>query len=120
MLVKTLKWPVLSFLTVSLVIFVTKIFFPDLKNYFQPSVLGIVWLVFGVWIGYRSVRNGGDFRKAYAAGSFFGVLPALLDFLDLGVLLGSGMSTGIASGVFSLSMVIIGTAIGSGFVLSEN
>lgn len=119
MLTKTLKWPPLSFLTVALVIFVTKIFFPDLKNYFQPSIIGIVWLAFGIWIGYRTVKNGGDFRKAYAAGSFFGVLPALLHILDFGILLGNDMSAGILGGVFSLSMVIIGSSIGSGFVLSE-
>ncbi|MBL8091443.1 MAG: hypothetical protein JNJ43_14000 [Anaerolineales bacterium] len=120
MLIKTLKWPVLSFLTVALVILVTKIFFPDLKNYFQPSMMGIVWFTFGIWIGYRTAKNGGDFRKAYAAGSFFGVFPAILYILDFGILLENDMSAGILGGVFSLSMVIIGTAIGSGFVLSEN
>jgi hypothetical protein len=120
MLIKTLKWPVLGFLTVALVLLVTKIYFPDLKNYYQPSVMGIVWLVFGIWIGYRTVKNGGDFRKAYAAGSFFGVLPALLYILDFGILLGNDISAGLLGGVFSLSMVIIGTAIGSGFVLSES
>jgi hypothetical protein len=119
MLTKTLKWPVISFLTVGLVIFVTKIFLPDLKNYFQPSVMGTVWLALGLWIGYRTVQNGGDFRKAYAAGSFFGVLPALLYILDFGFLLGNDISAGILGGVFSLSMVIFGSSIGSGFVLSN-
>lgn len=119
MLVKTLKWPVLSFLTLSLVLLVTKIFFPELKNYFQPPIMGIVWLEFGIWIGYRTIKNGGDFRKAYAAGSFFGVLPALLYLLDIGLLLGHDVDTAILAGVYSLSMVIMGTAIGSGFVLSE-
>jgi len=120
MLTKTLKWPVLSFLTVALVILVTKIFFPDLQNYFQPSVMGLVWLTFGIWIGFRTVKNGGDFRRAYAAGSFFGILPALLNILDFGILLGNDISTGVLNAVYSLSMVIIGTSIGSGFVLSES
>lgn len=119
MLIKTLKWPVLSFLTVSLVVLVTKIFFPELKNYFQPSVMGLVWFAFGIWIGYRTVKNGGDFRRAYAAGSFFGVLPALLYILDYGILLENDMSAGILGGVFSLSMVIFGSSIGSGFALSD-
>lgn len=120
MLTKTLKWPVLSFLTVALVILVTKTFFPDLKDYFQPPVMGTVWLAFGIWIGYRTIKNGGDFRKAYAAGSFFGVLPALLNVLDFGILLENDMTAGSLNAVFSLSMVIIGSSIGSGFVLSES
>lgn len=104
MLVKTLKWPVLSFLTVSLVLLVTKIFFPELKNYFQPPIMGTVWLTFGIWIGYRTIKNGGDFRKAYAAGSFFGVLPVLLYLLDIGFLLGYDMNTAFLAGVDSLSI----------------
>lgn len=119
MLVKILKWPVISFLTVSLVLLVTKIFFPELTNMFNPSIMSPVWLAFGIWIGYKTVQHGGDFRKVYAAGAFFGILPTILYVLDFGFLLGKDVSAGLLGGVFSFSMVIFGVVIGGGFGLSD-
>ena len=120
MLIKTLKWPVVSLLITGGVHFTVEAVLPDLKNIFIPPVLSPVLLAFGIWVGYKAIHNGGNYLNAIVAGAMLGVLPFLLDSVGFGVLLGRGVQWGILAGIFGFSMILFGSLIGSGFALSRN
>ena len=120
MLIKTLKWPVVSLLITGGVHFTVEAVLPDLKNIFIPPVLSPVLLAFGIWVGYKAIHNGGNYLNAIVAGAMLGVLPFLLDSVGFGVLLGRGAQWGILAGIFGFSMILFGSLIGSGFALSRN
>jgi len=120
MLVKTLKWPVISLLITGSLHFLDEMIFPDLKNLFVPPVIGVILLSFGIWAGYKAVHFGGNFLQAIAAGAILGLLPIILDTLGFGLILGRGLSWGLLAGLFGFSVILFGSLIGSGFALSGN
>jgi hypothetical protein len=120
MLVKTLKWPVISLLITGGVHFMAEAILPDLKNVFLPSVVGPVLLAFGIWAGYKTIELGGTYGNAILSGVILGILPVVLDVVGFGIILGRGVSTGFVLGVFGFCMVLFGSLIGSGFALSKN
>jgi len=119
-LVKTLKWPVISLLITGGFHFIIEAILPDLRNIFVPAVLAPLLLAFGVWAGYRAVLNGGNYVHAILAGAILGILPLLLDVFGFGMILGRGVTVGLLAGVFGFSMILFGSLIGGGFALSKS
>lgn len=119
MLVRTLKWPVISLLIVGLTHFVAEIILPDLKNVFLPPVLTPLLLAFGIWVGYKMVQFGGNYGNVILAGAILGVLPVIVEVVGFGILLGRGVSQGVLAGVFGFAMILYGSLIGGGFALSK-
>jgi len=118
MIVRTLKWPVISLLVIGTAHLIEEAVLPDLQSFYIPPVVGIILLVVGLWTGYLAVHNGGSFVTAILAGIILGLLPLLLDVVGFGMLLGRGVSPGMVAGVFGFSMVLIGSIIGGGFAVS--
>ncbi|HEX2697551.1 MAG TPA: hypothetical protein VHM28_07575 [Anaerolineales bacterium] len=120
MLVKTLKWPVISLLITGGLHFTMEAIWPDLKNTFIPPVLTPVLLAYGIWIGYKAVHYGGNYLNAIIAGAIAGLLPFALDTVGFGMVLGRGVQWGLLAGIFGFAMVFFGSLIGSGFALGQS
>jgi|GEM_PF-2968020 len=120
MLVKTLKWPVLSLLITGGFHFIIEAVWPDLKNIFIPPVLAPMLLGYGAWVGYKAIHNGGNYLNAIVYAAILGVLPIVLETFGFGMILGFGNPARFLVGVFAFSMILFGSLIGSGFALSRN
>jgi len=119
LLVKTLRWPVLSLLIVGGVHFAEEVVLPDLRNVFGPPVLGPLVLAFGIWTGYRAIRFGGNYVDAAIAGAILGLLPLIVEYVGFGILLDRGTDAGTLGAVFGWDMVFWGALIGGGFALGR-
>jgi len=119
MLIKTLKWPVISLLITGTIHFVVEMVMPDLRNTFQPPVLAPLLLAFGIWVGYKMVMFGGNYGQVIFAGAILGILPVILDVFGFGIILGRGIQLGVLAGVFGFCMILFGSLIGGGFALSK-
>jgi hypothetical protein len=117
MLVKALKWPVISLLITGGTHFIVEAVLPDLKNVFVPSVLAPLLLAFGIWAGYKTVQFGGNYVQVIVAGVIVGLLPLLLDIVGFGLILGRGLTVGVQTGIFGFGMILFGALIGGGFAL---
>jgi hypothetical protein len=117
MLLKTLKWPVISLLITGSVHFCMEAIWPDLKNLFIAPVLAPLLLAYGLWVGYSAIRNGGGFLGAIGAALILGILPLLLESFGFGMIL---MFEGrVLVGIFAMSMILFGALIGSGFAITS-
>lgn len=115
---RTLKWPVISLLITGASHFALEAIWPDLRNTFIPPVLGPILLTYGAWVGYRAIGAGGTYLHAILAAAILGVLPIVLDVVGFGQILGRGTQAGILAGVFGFAVILFGSLIGAGFVLS--
>jgi hypothetical protein len=75
MLIKTLKWPVISLLITGATHFTLEAIWPSLKDLFVAPSLAPLLLAFGIWTGYKAIHNGGNYLSAILAGVILGVLP---------------------------------------------
>lgn len=117
MLFKTLKWPVISLLITGGFHFSIEAIWPDLKNLFIASVLAPLLLAYGIWVGYRAIKNGGSYNTAIIAALILGILPLLLETFGFGMIL--RFEERALVGLFALSMILFGSLIGSGYTLSN-
>ena len=115
---RTLKWPVISLLLTGAAHFALEAIWPDLRNTFIPPVLGPILLAYGAWVGYRTIGAGGTYLHAIVAAGILGVLPIVLDVVGFGQILGRGTQAGVLAGVFGFTVIVFGSLIGAGFVLS--
>ena len=114
-----LPWPVISLLITGGLHFALEATWPDLKATFIPPVLGPLLLAYGFWVGYRMIEAGGTYVLAIVAAALLGLLPIVLDVLGFGVILDRGTQAGTLAGVFGIAMIVFGSLIGSGAVLSR-
>ena len=120
MLVKSLKWPVISLLVTGMLHFVFEAVRPDLQNFFIPPVLAVILLPYGVWTGYKAIHNGGSYVTAIIAGAILGLLPVMLDTVGFGMILGRGAAWGVTAGLFGFCIIVFGALVGSGFALARS
>src|SRR5437773_10829281 len=111
MLIKTLKWPVISLLITGMLHFVLEAVYPDLKTIFGPAVLAALLLVYGLWVGFRMVQGGGIYAQALVAALILGLLPLMLDVFGFGLILQRGLVAGLLAGLFGLSMIVWGALV---------
>ena len=116
MLTKTLKWPVISLVITGSFHFSIEAIWPDLKNLFIAPALAPLLLAYGVWVGNRAIKNGGSYITAIIAAFILGILPLLLQIFGFGMIL--GFEGRALAGLFALSMILFGSLIGSGYVIS--
>lgn len=118
MLYSTLKWPVISLLVTGGVHFTIEAIWPDLSTFFIAPVLAPLLLAYGFWVGYRAIGAGGTYLHAILAAAILGILPIALDVVGFGVILGRGVDVGLLAGIYGFSVILFGSLIGAGFVLS--
>ena len=117
MLVKTIKWPVISILVTGVVHFTIEAIWPDLQKLFVAPSLAPLLLAYGLWVGYKAIHNGGNYVNAIVAGAILGVLPLVLETVGFGMIL--GFAGRFLVGVFGFAMIVFGSLIGSGFALGK-
>ena len=115
---RTLTWPVVSLLITGGLHFTLEAIWPDLRATFVPAVLGPLLLAYGAWVGVRAIDNGGTYLHAIVAGAILGILPVVLDVVGFGLILGRGTQAGALAGAFGFAMILFGSLLGAGFVLS--
>ena len=117
MLYKTLKWPVISLLITGAFHFAIEALKPNLRNLFVAPVLAPLLLAYGIWVGYRAIKNGGSYITAMIAAGILGLLPLLLETFGFGMIL--HFEGRALVGVFAFAMILFGSLIGSGYALSD-
>jgi len=118
LLYRILKWPVIGLVITGGVHFTVEAIWPDLKTFFIPSVLAPVLLAYGLWVGSRAIQAGGNYGWAILAAAILGILPIVLDIVGFGMILGRDAKTEQLAGTFSFAVIVFGSLIGAGFVLS--
>jgi hypothetical protein len=117
MLFKTLKWPVISLLITGSFHFCIEAIKPNLQHLFVAPTLAPILLAYGIWVGYRAIKNGGSYVTAIIAGAILGILPLVLETFGFGMIL--HFEGRALVGVFAFSMILFGSLIGSGYALSD-
>jgi len=120
MLIKTLKWPFISILIAGALHFTVEAIWPDLQSFYTTPVLGLVQFAYGIWVGYKTVHNGGNFLTAILYGALLGLFPLVVNPLSFGLILGRGIQTVMLAGVFGFSMIVFGSLVSGGFAVSMN
>lgn len=115
-----LVWPIVSLLITGMWHMTVEAIWPDLRNFFVPTVLASILLPYGAWAGYRTANAGGGYVGAIVAGAILGLLPFGLQLVGFGVILGRGTDVGLLAGVFGFSMVLFGALIGGGYRMSRD
>ena len=119
MYMKTLKYPIISAVIIGVLHLISEAILPDLKNYFQTPVVGLVLISLGIWVGCKAAQFSGKYLTVVIAGVILGILPLLLQIIGFGLLLGRGMTAGTLGGIFGFDMIVMGSVIGGGFALSK-
>ena len=114
----TLKWPVISLLVTGGIHFTLEAIWPDLSTFFIAPVLAPLLLAYGVWVGYLAIGVGGTYLHAILAAAILGILPIALDVVGFGVILGRGVDAGALAGIYGFAVILFGSLVGAGFVLS--
>lgn len=120
MLVKTLKWPFFGVFIAGAFHFVAQAIWPDLQSLYTSPVLGLVQFAFGIWVGYMTVHNGGNFLTAMLYGALLGLFPLVVNPLSFGMILGGSLRATALAGLFGFSMMLFGSLVGGGFATSMN
>ena len=120
MLIKTLKWPFISILIAGALHFTVEAIWPDLQSSYPTPVLGLVQFAYGIWVGYITVHNGGNFLTAILYGALLGLFPLLVNPLSFGLILSRDPHAVMLAGVFGFSMIVFGSLVGGGFAVSMN
>ena len=120
MLVKTLKWPFIGVFIAGAFHFAVEAIWPDLQSLYTAPVLGLVQFAFGIWLGYVTIHNGGNFLTAILYGALLGLFPLVVNPLSFGMMLGRSLSATALAGVFGFSMMLFGSLVGGGFAVSIN
>ena len=116
---RILTWPIVSLLITGGLHFMLEALRPDLQSLFVPAVLAPILLGYGAWVGYRAIQAGGTYVQAIVAGAILGLLPLILDVVGFGMILARGVDAGVTAGIFGLALVVFGSLLGSGVVLSR-
>jgi len=121
MYVNALKWPVIGWVVVDLVLLTASFVSPGIVVMMTPEALSPLLLLFGLWAGYIIVEHGGNFGSVIVAGLVVGFVCALLTVVGFGVInnVMGGISGALPFGVFSLGLNLAGAVIGGGFALSR-
>jgi hypothetical protein len=115
---ESLKWPFLVVLISGSLHWVLVAMIPDLQNFYSPSVLGLVQLAIGFWVGHASVHNGGNFLTALVHAVLLGLVPLVVYPLSFGMILGEDLHTTMLAGVFGFANFVFGSLVGGGFAIS--
>ncbi len=108
-----LKWPIITYLIGGLVFTAGVLVAPAIEKMLPVEAPFILYLVFGIWTGYKMVETGGKYYDGLIAGVIVGVVIGLFEVV---VSVMSGMSANMASEfVFALVWTIGGAIIGAGY-----
>jgi hypothetical protein len=115
---RAVAWPVLSLLVIGGTHLLAEAVRPELHDVVGPAVAMPIYLVVGGWAAFGIVRAGGTFLHGLLAGAVLGVLPAMLQVIGFGVLLGHDAGSVTTSALFGFIALFWGGSLGSGIASS--
>jgi hypothetical protein len=115
---RAIVWPVLSLLVIGGTHLLAEAIRPELHDVVGPAVPLPIYLVVGGWAAWAVVRTGGTFVHGLLVGAILGVLPAILQVVGFGVLLGRDSASVTTSALFGFVALFWGGALGSGIASS--
>lgn len=117
-LVRAIAWPVVSLLIIGATHLVAEAIRPELHDVVAPAVAMPIYLVVGGWAAFAVVRAGGTFVHGLVAGALIGLMPATLQFIGFGLLLGRDATTVATAALFGFIAVLWGSSLGAGLASS--
>lgn len=120
MLIKTLKLPFISMFIAGALHFTLEAVWPDLQSFYTTPILALVQFTYGIWVGYKTVHNGGNFPTAILCGALLGLFPLVANPLTFWMILHRSLYTVMLAGVVGWSMVVWGSLVSGGFAVSMN
>jgi hypothetical protein len=118
-MIRGLTWPVISLLVIGGSHLAAEVLRPELRDVIVPAVVVPIYLSAGAWAGYATVRASGTFVHGLIAGAILGLLPALLQLVGFGLVLGRDPAVVTTSAMFGLTAVFWGSAMGAGFAVER-
>ena len=115
---RAVAWPVLSLLIIGGTHLVAEAIRPELHDVVGPAVATPIYLAVGGWAAFAVVRAGGTFVHGLLAGAALGLLPAALQVVGFGVLLGRDDASVTTSALFGFIALVWGGSLGSGIASS--
>lgn len=115
---KAVAWPALSLLVIGGTHLIAEAIRPELHEVVGPAVATPIYLVVGGWAAFGVVRAGGSFLTGLLAGAVLGLLPAMLQVVGFGVLLGRESTSVTTGGLFGFIALVWGSSLGSGIASS--
>jgi len=113
-LVRGLTWPVIALLVVGGSHLVAELLRPALQAVITPPVVMPIYLAVGGWGAFATVRAGGSALHGFLAGAILGILPAALQLVGFGIILGRPSDVVATSAMFGFFAMFWGGAIGTG------
>lgn len=120
MLIKTLKLPFISMFITGAMHFALEAIWPDLQSLYTTPIVALVQFTYGIWVGYKTVDNGGNYLTAIWYGALLGLFPFVANPLTFWMILGRNFTAVMLAGVVGWSMVVWGSLVGGGFAVSMN
>jgi len=115
---RAVAWPVLSLLVIGGSHLLAEAARPELHDAVGPAVAMPIYLVVGGWAAFGVVRAGGTFVHGLLAGAVLGLLPAMLQVIGFGLLLGRDTASVTTSALFGFIALLWGGSLGSGIASS--
>ena len=117
-LARAIAWPIVTLLVIGASHLAAEAIRPELHDLVGLAAVMPIYLAIGGWAGFSVVRAGGTFVHALVAGALLGLLPAMLQLVGFGVLLGRDGATVTTSALFGLAGMFWGGTIGGGVATS--
>jgi hypothetical protein len=108
-----LKWPIIGWIVVDILLTLVA-FVEGVGNVMTPATLAPLALAFGVWVGFKTVENGGAFAGAVVNGAIVGIVCGLLTLL-MGAIHGMDV---LALAAYFVALNMSGAVVGAGWLLT--
>ena len=107
-LIRGLTWPVVVLLVVGGSHLLAELLRPALQAVITPPVVMPIYLAVGGWGAFATVRAGGGVPLGFVAGAVLGLLPAALQLVGFGIILGRPSDVVATSGDLRLLRDVLG------------
>jgi len=111
---RAIAWPVLTLLIIGGTHLALEAVRPELHDVISPAAVMPIYLVVGGWTAFGVARTGGGFVGGLVAAAILGLMPAMLQLVGFGVLLGRDGGAVTTAALFGFAGMAWGGAIGAG------
>jgi hypothetical protein len=117
---RAVAWPVITLLVIGGTHLLLEAIRPELHDAIGPAVVMPIYLVVGGWSAFGVARAGGGWIGGLVAAAILGLMPAALQLVGFGLLLGRDSASVTTSALFGLAGMFWGGALGAGIAASTS
>jgi hypothetical protein len=111
---RAIAWPIVTLLVIGATHLGLEAIRPELHDLIGPAVVMPIYLAIGGWTAFGVARAGGGFLGGLVGALALGLMPAALQLVGFGILLGRDESVVTTAALFGLAGMTWGGAIGAG------